>query len=755
MGEDARPRRRGRRRGHDHGGTAASGPRWQRVRHALAPAALLDAEQIEAVHDTSMRILEELGIELMSARACELLEAAGAEVDRDTLTVRMDRGLVAELVARAPDRFALTPRNPGRRVHLGGDDMIATLVAGPPAVHDCVSGRRSSNMTDYENFIRLAQHFDAIHMIGNQVAAPMELPAETRHLDCYRANLTLSDKSFHCTAIGRDRALDGIEMMALARGLDGAEAMAGDPGVTTIISVNSPRRFDAEMAEGLITMAEYGQGVAVTPFTLMGAMTPVTLAAALAQQNAEALFGIALAQAVRPGTPCLYGAFTSNVDMRSGAPAFGTPENTRANIASGQLARRYGLPYRATPSNASNAADAQAVWETEMSLWGCLLGGANMLYHAAGWLEGGLCASYEKLVIDVEMLQHLYAFCEPTPVDADSLGFDAIARVPTGGHFFGDQHTMERYQTAFYAPLLSDWRNHGAWEADGAKTATERATEVWQRALAEFEAPALAPDRAEALDTHVARRKAALGLNAPRRHTMVSVRIGAVGLAVQRPRLAHPVVARDAARKRTQRLRQPALIRRVQPGDLAELVNPRLVQHGFHLRPHPLDPLQVVDLGRRAVEQQMPGRVRGRGGSLLRRNRRVLGCRGGGGRPGDGCRSRGGGVGRCVGLRRASAVGPASPHAPDQIAGAEPDGHRHQHGADRLRRSVIHLRLLPCLSGRAPVPVPFPATASSETRCAGCVPAPRRSRCRRPAGSRRSPPHACARAAPRVRRAPT
>ena len=511
MGEQRIGGRRGGRRRDASAPAAPPTPRWGRVRRGIAPVELFDAEEIEAIQDTAMRILEELGIECMSPRACTILAEAGASVERESATVRMDRDLVAALVARAPARFALTPRNPDRRVHLGGDDIVSTLVAGPPAVHDRLRGRRPSNMEDYENFIRLAQSFDAIHMIGNQVAAPMELPAETRHLDCYFANLTLSDKSFHCTAIGRDRALDGIAMMALARGLDGPEAMIGDPGVTTIISVNSPRRFDAEMAEGLITMAEYGQGVAVTPFTLMGAMTPVTLPAALAQQTAEALFGIALAQAVRPGTPCLYGAFTSNVDMKSGAPAFGTPENAKANIASGQLARRYGLPYRATPSNASNAADAQAVWETQMSLWGCLMGGANMLYHAAGWLEGGLCASYEKLVLDVEMLQHLYAFCEPTPVDAESLGFEAVARVPTGGHFFGDDHTMARYRTAFYAPMLSDWRNHESWQADGARDATERATAIWQDRLAAHEAPPLEPERAEALADYVARRKASLG----------------------------------------------------------------------------------------------------------------------------------------------------------------------------------------------------------------------------------------------------
>jgi trimethylamine--corrinoid protein Co-methyltransferase len=498
--------RRGRGRGRRGKNSALAQPPWSRVESGLSPVALLSEEEVESVHDTSMRVLEELGIELMSARARALFRRAGAEVDEDTGTVRLDRGLLLELVAKAPPAFALTPRNPGRAVHIGGRDVVATLVAGPPAVHDCVNGRRASNLADYENFLRLTHSFNAVHMIGNQVSAPTELDAETRHLDCYLANLTLTDRSYHCTAIGRTRALDGIEMMAIARGMS-LEEMAESPGVATIISVNSPRRFDEAMAEGLITMAEHGQAVAVTPFTLMGAMTPVTLAAALAQQNAEALFGIALAQLVRPGAPVLYGAFTSNVDMRTGAPAFGTPENAKANIASGQLARRYGLPYRATPSNASNAADAQATWETMMSLWGCVMGGANMLYHGAGWLEGGLCASYEKFVLDVEMLNHLYAFLAPTRVDEASLGFEALARVPTGGHFFGDPHTLERYRTAFYAPMLSDWRNHEAWTADGAKTATERATALWQAALAEYEAPPMDPGIREALAAHVARRK--------------------------------------------------------------------------------------------------------------------------------------------------------------------------------------------------------------------------------------------------------
>ena len=261
-------------------------------------------------------------------------------------------------------------------------------MAGPPNVHDRVNGRRAGNLGDYQNFIRLAHYFNAIHLIGNQVTAPQELPANSRHLDCYLANLTLSDLTYHCTAIGRGRALDGITMMAISRGIS-VEEMAQDPGVTTIISVNSPRLFDDAMGEGLMAMAEHGQPVTVTPFTLMGAMTPVTLPAALVQQNAEALFGVALTQLVRPGTPVMYGAFTSNVDMRSGAPAFGTPENTKANLIAGQLARRYRLPYRTSNANASNAVDLQAAYETCMATWGAVMGGGNLIYHAPDGSRAG------------------------------------------------------------------------------------------------------------------------------------------------------------------------------------------------------------------------------------------------------------------------------------------------------------------------------------------------------------------------------
>ncbi len=487
---------------------------WSRIENPYAPLELASEDQIELIHAASMRVLSELGIRVMGERVMDLFEAAGGIVDRSEKVIRIDETLVREALRTVPASFTLTSRNPAKRLTIGDRSLAFGLVAGPPNVHDCVNGRRPGNLDDYRNFIRLAHYFNAIHIIGNQVTAPQELPANSRHLDTYLANLTLSDLTYHCTAIGRGRALDGITMMAISRGMT-LEDMARDPGVTTIISVNSPRLFDDAMGEGLIAMAEHGQPVTVTPFTLMGAMTPVTLPAALVQQNAEALFGVALTQLVRPGTPVMYGAFTSNVDMRSGAPAFGTPENTKANLIAGQLARRYRLPYRTSNANASNAVDLQAAYETCMATWGAVMGGGNLIYHAAGWLEGGLTASYEKLILDVEILQNMAEILRPIDFSEEELGFEAIKSVPSGGHFFGAEHTMARYETAFYRPLLSDWTNYGGWQAAGAHDALERATALWQRALAEYEEPVMDPARRDALDAFVAHRREEIGSGDP------------------------------------------------------------------------------------------------------------------------------------------------------------------------------------------------------------------------------------------------
>ncbi len=483
------------------------------LRNPYPPLEPLDAEQLEFIHDVSMRILEEEGIEVIGERALEQFRRAGATVD-DSGVVRFDRTLLLETVARAPESFDVTPRNPEQTITVGGNVINFGLVSGAPNVHDAIEGRRAGNYEDYRKLISFGQYFNVLGFFGNQATAPTDLPANSRHLDTAFVNLTVSDKPFFATGIGGGRARDAIEMTAIARGLS-MEEMKTNPSVMTNINVNSPRKLDDAMAYGAMQLALFGQPVTVTPFTLMGAMTPATMAGALAQQNAEALLGIALLQLTNPGTPCVYGGFTSNVDMRSGSPAFGTPENALANIASGQLARRYRLPYRSSACNASNAVDAQATYETQMALWSSVMGHGNLIYHTAGWLEGGLVASFEKLVIDCEMLQHMSKMLEPIEINLGETGLEAMHEVGPGGHFFGCEHTMERYRTAFYEPFISDWQNSENWAIAGSKDATMRATELWPKILEEFEPPPSDPAVVEALEAYMAHRKEELGSDEP------------------------------------------------------------------------------------------------------------------------------------------------------------------------------------------------------------------------------------------------
>jgi len=483
------------------------------LRNRFAPLEPLDEEQLELIHNASLTLLEEHGIEVLGEEALALFRQAGAEVSKEGL-VKMERELVMQTIATAPATFSITPRNPDNRLEAGSDVINFGLVSGPPNVHDAINGRRSGNIADFRKLISLGQYFNVINFFGNQTVAPTDLPANSRHLDTLHACLTLADKPFFAQGIGAGRVMDAINMCAIARGIS-VEAMVDAPGVMTNINVNSPRKLDDSMAYGAMQMAKYGQAVAVTPFTLMGAMTPATLGGALAQQNAEALIGVALTQLTRPGAPVIYGGFTSNVDMRSGSPAFGTPENSLANMVGGQLARRYNLPYRTSACNASNTVDAQATYETQMALWGAVMGYGNFIYHAAGWLEGGLVASFEKVVLDCEMLQHMSYLLKPPKIDLDEIGLEAMQAVGPGGHFFGCEHTMARYKDAFYQPFLSNWQNYENWQLSGGKDTTQRATDLWQKILEQAEAPPLDAAIREELDAYVAKRQEELGSEEP------------------------------------------------------------------------------------------------------------------------------------------------------------------------------------------------------------------------------------------------
>ncbi|KAB2878018.1 MAG: trimethylamine methyltransferase family protein [Albidovulum sp.] len=494
---------RARRRSRD--GTRLAQPAFGQRPRGYAPVEVLGADQVAAIHGAGLEILARIGMRVLDGPARGLFRDAGAEVAGEI--VRLDPGLVEERLRTVPDRFTLYARNPAHDVTIGGDLCVHASVGGPAYVMDNDRGRRDGTFAEMCDYLRLVQVLNVIHQEGGGPFEPMDLPANTRHLDIYRAQIGLLDKTWQGQTLGRARTMDGIAMAAIALGTT-PEGLAERPALLGVINTNSPLQLDVPMAEGLIAMAEQGQALAITPFTLAGAMAPVTLAGALAQQHAEALAGIVLTQIVRPGAPVLYGGFTSNVDMRSGAPAFGTPEYVKAAQASGQLARHVGVPFRSSNVTAANEVDAQAAYESQMALWGALMGGAHLLEHAAGWLHGGLTASFEKLVLDAELLMMMDAYFAPIDTSPEALALEAIREAGPGGHFFGTGHTMARYETAFHAPLLSNWDNYPTWRERGGIDARARANAVWKTLLADYEEPVLDPAVAEALDDYVARRKA-------------------------------------------------------------------------------------------------------------------------------------------------------------------------------------------------------------------------------------------------------
>ena len=491
--------------------SAPSTTRYRRLQHRFPQTPVVSEDELEAIHNASLTILEEMGMDFMNAEARAILKKAGADVKPDSERVRFDRHLILEAIKTCPSEFTLHARNPERNVQIGGKNLVFAQVASPPNCSDMQGGRRAGNQADFRNLIKLAQRYDVIHLTGGYPVEPVDLHASIRHLDCLSDIAKLTDKAFHAYSLGKERNRDALEIARIARGIT-AEQMDREPSLFSVINSSSPLRLDTPMLQGIIEMSSRNQVIMLTPFTLAGAMAPVTIAGALAQQNAEALAGIAFTQLVRPGAPVVYGGFTSNVDMKTGAPAFGTPEYMKAVMVGGQLCRRYGIPYRTSNTCAANTVDAQSAYESVFSLWAVIQAGGNFIMHSAGWLEGGLTASFEKFIVDVDLLQMLAELLTPLDVSPAGLALDAVRDVGPGGHYFGTAHTLERFETAFYAPIVSDWRNFETWQQAGSPTAYQKANAVWQKELAAYERPPMDAAIEEELDAFVARRKAEGGV---------------------------------------------------------------------------------------------------------------------------------------------------------------------------------------------------------------------------------------------------
>jgi trimethylamine---corrinoid protein Co-methyltransferase len=468
---------------------------------------ILSEDAVATLDGGWRRIVSELGIEFLLPEAVDAFAQAGQKVDGNLVT--LDPEFVLEQVAKAPREFDVQARNPEHSIHVGGDHMSFASVYGPPFVREGAI-RRNASMEDFENFCKLSQTFPQLDSAGGTIVEPEDTPLDSRHLDMVLALQTLTDKPYMGSVTSAENAKDTIAMGEILFG--SREAIEAEPVSISLINVNSPLRYDDRMLGAMLEYVRAGQPVVITPFLLMGAMSPVSVPAALTQQMAEALAGIALAQLIRPGTPVIFGSFLSNTDMQSGSPSFGTPESAVGLLCTGQIARHFGLPWRSGGGlTSSQTADAQAAYEAMMTMLPTFLAGANWVMHSAGWLESGLVSCYEKFVIDIEILRMLKEEFTPLEVDEASLAWGAHQEVGHGGHFLGAVHTLERFRECFYRPLLSSTENFERWKKLGERDATARAAEIWRKTLEEYEQPPLDDGIRTSLGEYVVRRRAELG----------------------------------------------------------------------------------------------------------------------------------------------------------------------------------------------------------------------------------------------------
>src|SRR5919202_935698 len=467
---------------------------------------ILDESSLQELERGWRRIVSELGIEFLHDEAVEALAGAGQEVDGQL--VKLDPDWILEQVAKAPREFDLQARNPERTIHVGGNHMAFGAVYGCPFVREGIE-RREATYADFENLVRLSQAYPQLDSPGGTICEPNDKPLDSRHLDMVYALLTLSDKPFMGSVTSGPNAVDSI---AMAEMVFGRESMEETPAMISLINVNSPLRYDDRMLSALLEYAKARQALIITPFLLMGAMSPVSVVATLAQQVAEALAGIALVQTINPGSPVVFGSFLSNTDMQSGSPSFGTPESAVGLLCTGQIARHLNLPFRSGGGlTSSQVVDAQAGYEAMMTMWPTFLAGTNFVMHAAGWLESALVSCYEKFIMDVEILRELYQVFQPLRVDEEALAYSAHQEVGQGGHFLGAVHTLERFRTCFYRPILSSTDNYQRWERNGGLDTAARANELWKKTLEEYEEPEMDESLKQALKDYVDRRRAELG----------------------------------------------------------------------------------------------------------------------------------------------------------------------------------------------------------------------------------------------------
>jgi len=470
---------------------------------------LLTEEGLEKIHQATMKVLQEGGIAFHDPEALKILKTNGAKVEGEM--VYFGAEIIEEFVAKAPETFTQIARNPDRSVQIGGEAVTFAPVYGPPFAFDLENGRRSSTIQDFENFVKLAYLSPYIHHSGGTIVEPNDLPVNSRHLDMLLSHIVYSDKPFMGSVTSPQNAADSVEIV---RRLFGAQAIQENPALLSLINVNSPRQFDETMLKALRVYAEARQAVIITPFIMAGSMAPITLAGALTQQNAEALAGIVYTQMVNPGAPVVYGSYLSTVDMKTGAPVFGSPESQVALYASAQIARYYKLPFRSGGTyTTSKLTDAQSAYEAMMTMIPTTLARVNFVLHAAGWLESGMTAGYEKFILDCDVLGMMQKFYKGIDLSEEEFGMDAIFEVEPGGHYLGTDHTMRNFRTAFYQTDIMDYNDYTQWDMEGRKDSVQLANERVKDLLASYESPPLDEGKKDAVESFIARRKQELETN--------------------------------------------------------------------------------------------------------------------------------------------------------------------------------------------------------------------------------------------------
>ncbi len=466
---------------------------------------LLNEEGLSLIEENADTILQEIGIEYHYPPALKLFRQAGADVKGEL--VRFPKGLCRKIIQdSAPRTFEQKARNPLRNVTIGGKSTVFAPVYGPPFIRDLDKGRRYAMIEDFRNLVKLTWMLPSLHHSGGTVCEPTDLPVNKRHFDMVYSHIKYSDKPFMGSVTHPERAQDTVDICKI---LFGEEFVDQNTVVINLINANSPMTFDETMLGASEVYARNNQASIISPFILSGAMSPVTAAGTMAQILAEALTGMAFTQLVRPGCPVIFGTFSSSMSMQSGAPTFGTPEPALVINGCAALARRLGVPFRSGGSLcASKITDAQAAYESANTLLPTIMAGVNFVLHAAGWLEGGLSSSYEKLIMDADQLGMMQVFAAGTDLSENGQALSAIREVGPGKHFLGCNHTQENFKTAFYRSSIADNNSFEQWELEGSSDATVRANKIWKQMLNDYQPPELDPAIDEALLEFIAKRKA-------------------------------------------------------------------------------------------------------------------------------------------------------------------------------------------------------------------------------------------------------